>query len=154
MEYMKISNPTTFDRIKIRTACIFTITILSIFVFFTLNLPWRYLFLFFTSSNYFWFNGKVIALACTSPMFIYVILYSFLALFSKNNEPPKSFQKYATIIAILFFSLFILLNIISLIIYLYIAIFTTYEPCQDSTLKNYYVTDYNICRHLEKRLFY
>lgn len=151
---MKKSNSTTFDRIKTRMACIFTITILSIFVFFTLNLPWRYLLLFFTSSNYFWFNGKVIALACTSPMFIYVILYSFLSLFSKNNEPPKRFQKYATMIAILFFSLFILLNIISLIIYLYIAMFTAYEPCQDPTLKNYYVTDNNICQRFEKRILY
>lgn len=142
---MKKTNPTFFDKIKIRAACVFTIVTVSAFTFFILDLPYQDLMRFFSGSNYFWFNGKVIALACTSPMFIYIILYSFLALFSSSAEPPKRYQKYATITAILFLSIFALLNILSLVFYLYLTLFTPYKTCEDPRLKEYYVTDYAIC---------
>lgn len=142
---MKRSNLTSHDKVKIRAACVFTIVTLGAFVFFILHLPYHDLFLFFSPEKYFWFNGKVIALACTSPLFIYVILYSFLSLFSTNAEPPKAYQKYATIVAVFFFSLFILLNMLSLLLYLYIAMFTPFKSCQDPRLKEYYVTDYHLC---------
>lgn len=150
---MKKEN-TLSQRLTLTLARIFSIAVLSAMLYFDFHIPYKELLLLFSHSDHFWFSGRHIALCSFAPACIFTIIYMAITLFFIDYEPSNKMTYCVNIFGLISLVIFILINAFSIIFYLYIGISSPYKQCQEPTLKNYYVTDYSICEHLEKSLFY
>lgn len=148
MENSKLNNNLTL-RLKQIGACIstlFTITIICSVIYFSLNLPYKDITSPFTYGDYFWFDGRRLSLLTAVPFLIYIIYLLLITKLSKKKKGHELSEIIGSILSILSVALLVVLNIFFLFVYLYIAIFTQYKPCEDPKLKHYFVTDYAICK--------
>lgn len=150
---MNIKPLSCFQKSLLPAARIFCILFCSAFTFFILWLPYDDLLLVFTNSEYFWFDGRSIALASTFPLFIFLIAYILITIFPETKKPSEKSHQRVGIFTMVIFLLFITINATSLLFYLYLAIFTPYKNCEDPKLKHYFVTDYAICKTIVNNEF-
>ncbi|MDX6021314.1 hypothetical protein SIL08_13635 [Scandinavium sp. V105_16] len=150
---MKIKTPSILKKLPRLTLGMLLIITLVYFVDFIVDLPYRDIMPLVTGSDYFWFDGRRIALLSTVPAFIFVIGYTFISMFSENYHPSKKSHQRVGIFTMVIFLLFITINAIALFFYLYLAIFTPYKNCEDPKLKHYFVTDYAICKTIVNNEF-
>lgn len=142
---MKKTHISTPRLITLFIARVTLISIFSTFVYFILCLPYDHLFLIFSDGNYFWFNGRQIALASGSPIFIFCICYFLSTLFESEVKASNKAKMRVGIFTAAIMSIFVLVNILSVLFYFYISFYSTYKACPEPMMKHYFVTDYSVC---------
>ncbi len=150
---MKTKLISFLQKLVLPAARIFCVLFSCASIFFILWLPYSDLLLVFTDSEYFWFDGRRIALTSTFPLFIFLIVYILITISPKVNKPSKKTHRRVNIFTLLIFSIFIALNATSVLFYLYLAIFTEYKPCEDPKMQDYFVTEYSICKTIVNNEF-
>ncbi len=126
---------------------------LAFMIYFSIDLPYSDIILPFSGGHYFWFDGRRLAFLSMVPLFAYVIYAIVISVFSKTLRQPKKLDKLSSVLAITCFAFLVFFNVLSLCIYLYIAILTPYKPCIDNTLTHYFVIDYSTCRTIVNNEF-
>jgi hypothetical protein len=102
--------------------------------------------LFFSNSDFFWFDGRHLAMISCTPCLIYAIIMISCVPFTKDNKVPKAFNYSGNLLALVSIMFLVLFNILSLLIYLYISLFTPYQICKEpQVLSHYFATDPAIC---------
>lgn len=142
---MKKTQTSNFRPIALFIARVTLIVIFSAIVYFILWIPYDHLLLIFNNSDYFWFNGRQVALASGAPIFIFYIYYFFTTLFKSEVKASSKVQLRVGIFTATIMSIFVLVNILSVLFYFYISFFSTYKACPEPMMKHYFVTDYSVC---------
>lgn len=139
---VKILNKIAFTIISI-----LLIIILSFLFHFSINIPYHDFMLFFSNSDFFWFDGRHLAMISCTPCLIYAIIMISCVPFTKDNKVPKVFNYSGNLLALVSIMFLVLFNILSLLIYLYISLFTPYQICKEPpVLSHYFATDPAICK--------
>lgn len=127
---------------------------LAFIILFALRLPYGDIVLMFSDSNYFWFDGKRIAILFTVPFLMYACINVFLmAIFGKNKivDAMGKFGSFFSFFTVFFF-LFALM--LTLLFYLYIVFFSDYRSCKQVEIQHYFVNKNSICFQLNKSSYY
>jgi len=150
---MKKNYEKILRQLLLRLGLLALTVIISVLAWFALNLPYQDVFLYFYGNDFFWYDGKRVALLSIVPFFIYMIFVVLIAVFSKTHRQPRALDNFSVALAISSISCLVFMNVLSLFFYLYIAVFTPYKPCEDPKLKHYFVTDYAICKTIVNNEF-
>ncbi|MGG2078633.1 hypothetical protein [Lelliottia nimipressuralis] len=139
--------------IKIMKKIAFTIPILLCIGFFieiirySIEIPYHDLMLFFGDSDFFWFDGRHLAMLAGVPALAYGIIIIAFVPFTKANKAPKVFNYSGNLLGLVSIIFLVLFNILSLFIYLYVSFFTPYQICKEPpVLSHYFATDPAICK--------
>lgn len=135
------------NKIAYTTISIVLIAILSVLLSFSINIPFHDFVLFFSNSDFFWFDGRHLAMVSFAPTLVYCIIMISCVPFTKNNKIPDVFSFSGNLLALLSILFMVLFNIISLFVYFYIAFMSPYSSCKEPPLlSHYFTTDPAICK--------
>lgn len=120
---------------------------------YAVDIPYHDMMRIFTKKEYFWFDGRHIAYLSATPFLIFIVFIILRIAFSKDHQYPKKFSSTGAMLAIVTLGSLLLLNILSVLFYLYIFLFTSFKPCKQAELNDYYVIDDKICSTIEPHVF-
>lgn len=134
-------------KIAYTTISFVLIAILSMLLYFSINLPYHDFMLFFSNSDFFWFDGRHLAMLSFAPMLVYGIIMIACVPFTIDNQVPKVFAFSGNLLAMLSILFLVLFNIASLFVYFYIIFMSSFSSCKPiPMLSHYFATDPAICK--------
>lgn len=135
------------NKIAYTTISAILIAILSLLLYFSINIPYHDFMLFFSNSDFFWFDGRHLAMLSFAPMLVYGIIMVSCVPFTKSNQVPKAFAFSGNLLAMLSILFLVLFNIVSLFVYFYIIFVSSYSSCKTPPmLPHYFATAPAICK--------
>lgn len=126
-----------------------TIALSCMALSYAIDIPYHDMMRIFTKNEYFWFDGRHIAYLSAAPFLTFLIFILLIIIFSKDHQYPQKLSSTGTILAMMTLGSLLLLNTISALFYLYIILFTSFKPCTQTELNDYYVIDDKICNTIE-----
>lgn len=134
-------------KIAVTIIAILIIAILVDAISFSFEIPYHDLTLILKESDYFWFDGKHLALTPCVPALAYMCIMIAVVPFTKDNKVPKAFHKSGNLLGIISMAFLVLFSILSLIINFYLIFFSPYIICKDPpALSGYYAINTTVCK--------
>jgi len=135
------------NKIAFTIISIILIIILSLLFYSSINIPYHDFMLFFSNSDFFWFDGRHLAMVSFTPCLIYAIVMISCVPFTKDNKVPKAFSYSGNLLALVSIMFLVLFNIVSLFVYFYIIFMSSYQICKEPPmLSHYFATNPAICK--------